>query len=162
MRLVSGMRAWGAEAIQSDDSEKEGKALRLRQSRPEISIDDPAISDKPQWFDRQTLPEDARLPDPTRPLRFRDPLSNAATQDENVLDRLARLTRIARHHGFEIRGEPLGGSQGGGSTWCEIRGRRILFLDLSQPATEQAIAIREILEETACVRPHARSQARAA
>lgn len=96
------------------------------------------------------------MPDPPRPLRFRDPRSTAATQDENILDRLARLTRIARNHGFEVRGEPLGGSQGGGgSTWCEIRGQRILFLDLSQPATEQAIAIREILEETASVRPYA-------
>jgi hypothetical protein len=73
-------------------------------------------------------------------------------QDENVLQRLARLTRIARQQGFEIRGEPLGGN---GCTWCEIRGRRVLFLDLAQPAAEQAIAIREILAETATLRPHA-------
>jgi len=82
-------------------------------------------------------------------------LPTASTEDdENILDRLRRLTRIARNHGFEIRGEPLGGN---GCTWCEIRGRRVLFLDLSQPATEQAIAIREILEETASVRPHAQA-----
>ncbi|MCM2373442.1 hypothetical protein [Aporhodopirellula aestuarii] len=74
--------------------------------------------------------------------------------DENVLQRLQRMTKIARNYGFEIRGEPLGGA---GSTWCEIRGRRILFLDLSQPAAEQAIAIREIFEETAAVRPHAQA-----
>lgn len=48
-----------------------------------------------------------------------------------------------------------GAATNGGSTWCEIRGRRILFLDLSQPAAEQAIAIREILEETALLRPNA-------
>ncbi|WP_231603041.1 hypothetical protein [Neorhodopirellula pilleata] len=103
------------------------------------------------------------MPDPTRTIRYQVPKSAAATQDENVLDRLARLTRIARQHGFEVRGEPLGNSQGGGgSTWCEIRGRRILFLDLSQPAAEQAIAIREILEETASVRPHAAPPVRAA
>lgn len=90
----------------------------------------------------------------------KSPIAHSAG-GENVLDRLSRLTKIARNHGFEIRGEPLGGggNQGnatsGGSTWCEIRGRRILFLDLSQPAAEQAIAIREILEETASLRPHA-------
>lgn len=72
-------------------------------------------------------------------------------EGENVLQRLDRMTRIARNHGFEIRGESLGG---GGSTWCEIRGRRVLFLDLSQPAAEQVLAIREILEETSAVRPH--------
>lgn len=71
---------------------------------------------------------------------------------ENVLQRLQRMAKIARNHGFEIRGEPLGGA---GSTWCEIRGRRILFLDVSQPAAEQSIAIAEILEETAGIRPHA-------
>ncbi len=78
---------------------------------------------------------------------------------ENVLQRLNRMAKIARNHGFEIRGEPLGGA---GSTWCEIRGRRILFLDLSQPAVEQALAISEILEETATLRPHAPAAARAA
>ena len=69
---------------------------------------------------------------------------------ENVLDRLKRMTRIARQHGFDVRGEPL---EGAGCTWCEIRGRRILFLDLSQPATEQIVATREILEATARLRP---------
>ncbi len=69
---------------------------------------------------------------------------------ENVLQRLHRMAKIARNNGFEIRGEPLGGA---GSTWCEIRGQRILFLDLSQPAAEQALAISEILEETATQRP---------
>lgn len=78
---------------------------------------------------------------------------------ENVLQRLDRMAKIARNHGFEIRGEPLGGA---GSTWCEIRGRRILFLDISQPAAEQALAIRDILEETASVRPHAPQPAKAA
>lgn len=78
---------------------------------------------------------------------------------ENVLERLKRMAKIARNHGFEIRGEPLGGE---GSTWCEIRGRRILFLDLSQPAAEQAIAIQEILDATATLRPHAPAAARAA
>lgn len=68
------------------------------------------------------------------------------------------MAKIARNHGFEIRGEPLGGE---GSTWCEIRGRRILFLDLSQPAAEQAIAIQEILDATATLRPYAPAAARA-
>ncbi|MCC9644320.1 hypothetical protein LOC71_18740 [Rhodopirellula sp. JC740] len=72
--------------------------------------------------------------------------------DENVLDRLKRMTRIARQNGFEIRGEPLDGT---GCTWCEIRGKRILFLDLTQTAAEQALAIAEILETTRLIRPNA-------
>lgn len=82
----------------------------------------------------------------------------------NVLERLARLKRIAAQHGFEVRGELLGpdsagrdglsgDSLGGGSTWCEIRGKRILFLDETQTAAEQAASIREILELTAHIRP---------
>lgn len=72
--------------------------------------------------------------------------------DENVLERLKRMTRIARQNGFEIRGEPL---EGAGSTWCEIRGKRVLFLDLTQSAAEQALAIAEILEMTRMIRPNA-------
>ncbi|TWT55896.1 hypothetical protein [Allorhodopirellula solitaria] len=84
---------------------------------------------------------------------MRNPLPDLSDRpDENVLQRLNRMAKIARNHGFEIRGEPLGGA---GSTWCEIRGRRVLFLDVSQPAAEQALAIREIIDETATVRPHA-------
>lgn len=90
---------------------------------------------------------------PTSPAPFATAIHSSVI-DENVLQRLQRMTRIARNHGFEIRGEPLGGN---GSTWCEIRGRRVIFLDLSQPAAEQAIAIREILEETASIRPHSPS-----
>ncbi|MFG0287536.1 MAG: hypothetical protein ACF8CQ_05150 [Rhodopirellula sp. JB044] len=81
-------------------------------------------------------------------------ISSAEGSDENVLDRLRRMTRIARQYGFEVRGAPL---EGAGCTWCEIRGRRVLFLDLSQPAAEQALAIREILDETASVRPHSQA-----
>lgn len=87
-----------------------------------------------------------------------DPSIAAEAPAENVLQRLDRMAKIARRNGFEIRGEPLGGA---GSTWCEIRGKRILFLDISQPAAEQALAIREILEETASIRPHAPPPAKA-
>jgi len=78
---------------------------------------------------------------------------------ENVLDRLKRMTRIARQHGFDVRGEPLDGA---GCGWCEIRGQRVLFLDLSQPASEQISAIREILEAAARIRPHLTGPDRAA
>ncbi|WDQ18588.1 hypothetical protein [Rhodopirellula sp. P2] len=79
--------------------------------------------------------------------------------EENVLDRLKRMTRIARQNGFEIRGEPL---EGAGSTWCEIRGKRVLFLDLTQTAAEQALAIAEILEMTRLIRPNTPAEAPAA
>lgn len=69
--------------------------------------------------------------------------------ESNVLDRLRRMKRIANDNGFEVRGEPLGG----GSTWCELRGRRVLFLDQSQTASEQIVAIRIILDETCRIRP---------
>ncbi|MEM9364485.1 MAG: hypothetical protein AAGD07_00710 [Planctomycetota bacterium] len=69
--------------------------------------------------------------------------------EPNVLDRLRRMKRIANDNGFEVRDEPVGG----GSTWCELRGRRVLFLDQSQTAGEQIVAIRVILDETACIRP---------
>lgn len=148
--LVSGWRSGKVEFLAD-------RTVHSLQPDLVVSIDARAGSDKPGIVTRQTLPGVVGLPEPNRISPMRDPTPSPASADENVLDRLSRLTKIARSHGFEIRGAPLGGGaneSGGGSTWCEIRGRRVLFLDLSQPAAEQAIAIREILEQTASVRPH--------
>ncbi|MEM1227238.1 MAG: hypothetical protein AAGJ40_16185 [Planctomycetota bacterium] len=78
------------------------------------------------------------------------------------------MIRIARQHGFEIRTatfgeatandrsrtEPIGSTAASGCIWCEIRGQRILFIDMTQTAAEQIVGIREILETTSSVRPY--------
>lgn len=71
--------------------------------------------------------------------------------DETILDRRNRVLKIARQSGFTIRGVTF--PDGGATTWCEIRGQRTLFLDLGQTAAEQIVAVREILETTARIRP---------
>ncbi|MEM6779063.1 MAG: hypothetical protein AAF670_15505 [Planctomycetota bacterium] len=78
------------------------------------------------------------------------------------------MIRIARQHGFEIRTatfgearvsersrtEPVGSTTASGCIWCEIRGQRVLFIDMTQTAAEQIVGIREIIETTSSVRPY--------
>jgi len=63
---------------------------------------------------------------------------------ENVVERLRSRIRQARASGFIVRQEILGQHQ---STWCEIGGRRMLFLDAAQPAREQIATIDEVLAD---------------
>lgn len=63
---------------------------------------------------------------------------------ENVVERLRTKIRNARACGFIVRQELLGSHQ---STWCEIGGRKMLFLDAAQPAREQIATIDEVLED---------------
>ena len=65
-----------------------------------------------------------------------------------VLDRQRRLIRLAQRGGFEVRCEPTGR----GTSWCELRGRSVLFVDTAQTATEQCEAIREVLQASAAAR----------
>lgn len=63
---------------------------------------------------------------------------------ENVVQRLRTKIRQARASGFTVRQELLGPHQ---PTWCEIGGRKMLFLDAAQPAREQIATIDEALAD---------------
>ncbi len=63
---------------------------------------------------------------------------------ENVVERLRTRIRQARASGFIVRQEVLGSHQ---STWCEIGGRKMLFLDAAQPAREQIATIDEVMAD---------------
>ncbi|HBJ39185.1 MAG TPA: hypothetical protein DDZ51_31450 [Planctomycetaceae bacterium] len=63
---------------------------------------------------------------------------------ENVVERLRSKIRQARASGFIVRQELLGTHQ---STWCEIGGRKMLFLDAAQPAREQIATIDEVMAD---------------
>ncbi len=52
----------------------------------------------------------------------------------NIVQRLNHRIEQAKVLGFEIRTEWLDGME---STWCELGGTKILFLDLSKSAVEQ-------------------------
>ncbi len=56
----------------------------------------------------------------------------------HVVGRLAQRVREARAMGFHVRQELL---FDGASNWCEIGGRKTVFLDSSQPAGEQLQAL---------------------
>ena len=60
------------------------------------------------------------------------PSANRAT--ENIVQRLNHRIEQAKGLGFEIRTEWLDGME---STWCELGGTKILFLDVSKNAVEQ-------------------------
>lgn len=62
----------------------------------------------------------------------------------NVVERLRTRIRQVRASGFIVRQEVLGPHQ---STWCEIGGRKMLFLDAAQPAREQIATIDEVLAD---------------
>lgn len=51
-----------------------------------------------------------------------------------ALDRLQQALAVAKRSGFVVRSEWLGGSATG---WCELGGKRILFVDLSLSVHEQ-------------------------
>jgi hypothetical protein len=61
---------------------------------------------------------------------------------DNIVAKLNSRIREVRRQGFQVRQEVLGGHQ---SSWCEIGGKKILFLDASQTAREQLAAIDEAL-----------------
>jgi hypothetical protein len=72
---------------------------------------------------------------------------------ENVVERLRRRVREARLLGFHIRHEVLDGPR---PSWCEFGGKRWLFLDASQPASEQIESIDMALEsyQSTCEQGH--------
>jgi hypothetical protein len=66
----------------------------------------------------------------------------------HTIDLLAMALDAAVQIGFQIRQEALGGSPGG---VCEIRGKKMLFLDPLQPAQEQLQLVLDVLECEAAV-----------
>ncbi len=56
----------------------------------------------------------------------------------HIVARLRNRVLQARAMGFQVRHEFLNGQSG---TWCEIGGRKTVFVDSSQPAAEQLAAL---------------------
>ncbi|MEM9585816.1 MAG: hypothetical protein AAGA03_00930 [Planctomycetota bacterium] len=67
---------------------------------------------------------------------------NRSRGSQNVIERLRQRTAQASRMGFEVRTEVLDGQT---PNWCEVGGRRLLFLDLSLPAVEQLHHLNELL-----------------
>jgi len=91
------------------------------------------------------LPKDAPQDGPIKEERASLRMSleiNDSQPQENVVERLRTRIKQARARGFIVRQEMLGPHQ---STWCEIGGRKMLFLDAAQPAREQITTIDEVL-----------------
>lgn len=61
----------------------------------------------------------------------------------HTVERLEQALEQARELGYEVRHEWLGGSGGGG---CQLRGKKILFVDLAQDPAEQLASVQETLE----------------
>ncbi|MBX7168317.1 MAG: hypothetical protein K1X74_18420 [Pirellulales bacterium] len=62
----------------------------------------------------------------------------------HTIDLLAEALAEARRLGYTVRQEWLGGS---GSGACEIRGRKLIFLDLAQTPEDHLESVREVLRE---------------
>ena len=61
---------------------------------------------------------------------------------DTIVQRLKKRIQQAKSLGFEIRNEWLDGLE---STWCELGGVQILFLDLSKNAAEQLDQVNEAI-----------------
>jgi len=69
-------------------------------------------------------------------------ISPAMTPPLHIVDRLAKRIHEARAMGFQVRQEFLGGQQG---NWCEIAGRKTVFLDSSNSAVDQLSTLEEAI-----------------
>ncbi len=64
--------------------------------------------------------------------------------ESNVVERLQNRIESARAMGFDVRREVLGDNV---PTWCEVAGRKMMFLDISQTASEQLQHVEQLLGE---------------
>lgn len=64
---------------------------------------------------------------------------------ENVVERLRRRIGEARAAGLVVRQEVLGPHQ---PAWCELAGRKTVFLDSTQPARDQLAVLDQLLERS--------------
>lgn len=62
----------------------------------------------------------------------------------NVIDRLRGQVAKAKKLGFEVRTEALGDQP---ADWCEVGGKKLMFVDISQAANEQLQQIERLLAE---------------
>lgn len=65
---------------------------------------------------------------------------------DHVVRRLQQRMDLARGLGFVVRSEVLGDQP---STWCEVAGKKMMFLDITQTATEQLHQIEQLLAQYA-------------
>ncbi|MGV3485870.1 MAG: hypothetical protein ACO1RT_15740 [Planctomycetaceae bacterium] len=79
-----------------------------------------------------------------------DALSEPHGPAANIVQRLRRRIAEVRSLGFQIRQEFL---QGHPSSWCEIGGKKTIFLDSSQPAADQIAALDEAIRSYQPARP---------
>lgn len=70
------------------------------------------------------------------------------------VERLEETLRSLRRLGYQVRQEWLGGE---GSGACELRGRKLLFLDLAQSSDDQLEAAEAALREAAAQMPARRA-----
>jgi hypothetical protein len=68
--------------------------------------------------------------------------TTGSTAGEHIVDRLRARIREVRAMGFHVRQEVLGAHQ---PNWCELGGKKVLFLDASQTARDQLASIEEAL-----------------
>lgn len=64
----------------------------------------------------------------------------------NVVQRLNQQIRTVKKLGFQVRSEVLGDQA---ATWCEVAGKKMLFLDVSQTAAEQLRQIEDLMSQYA-------------
>ncbi|TWU06467.1 hypothetical protein [Stieleria varia] len=62
----------------------------------------------------------------------------------NVVQRLQQRIQAAKRIGFQVRTEVLGDNS---PTWCEVAGKKMMFLDLAQTAGEQLQQLEDMLRE---------------
>jgi hypothetical protein len=62
----------------------------------------------------------------------------------NVVERLRLKTEYAWRKGFTVRFELLDGRD---AAWCEIRGNKMIFVDLALTAGEQLEQLERVLDE---------------
>lgn len=76
---------------------------------------------------------------PTKPKLYRP---DSPQDSPNVAQRLAQGIGTAKEMGFDVRKVVLNGQTPG---WCEVGGKKILFLDLSATTSEQLTQLDEII-----------------
>jgi hypothetical protein len=63
---------------------------------------------------------------------------------QNVVERLEQAVLRARSLGFHVRFEFLDGQD---ATWCEVNGKKSLFIDCALPTAEQLTGLNRALNE---------------